>query len=190
MKADLTIHDYRPEWPAEYRQIAVVLAEALGNLALRIDHIGSTSVPGLAAKDVIDIQITVAELDGKAIRPRLEAAGFRWLEGYVDHEPPGMRLDPAELQKLYAREAPGDRRANVHIRAAGRFNQRYALLFRDYLRAHPEVAAAYAEVKRSLSRIAGKNVEAYYDVKDPVIDVLMSGANAWADATGWEPADY
>jgi GrpB-like predicted nucleotidyltransferase (UPF0157 family) len=186
---DLTIHDYRPEWPAEYRQIAVVLAEALGDLALRIDHIGSTAVPGLAAKDIIDIQVTVAELDEAAIRPRLEAAGFRWLEGYVDHQPPGMDLDPAELQKLYAREAPGERGTNVHIRAAGRLNQRYALLFRDYLCAHPQAVAAYEEVKRSLSRIVGGDVEAYYDVKDPIIDIILAGARAWAKTTGWEPAE-
>jgi GrpB-like predicted nucleotidyltransferase (UPF0157 family) len=156
-------------------------------VALRIDHIGSTSIPGLAAKDIIDIQVTVAELDEGLIRPMIVGAGFEWLEGYRDHEPPGMSLDAAELEKLFARAPANQRRANIHIRAAGRFNQRYPLLFRDYCREHPLVAAAYGEVKRALTRLVDGDVDAYYDIKDPVIDILMSGANEWAAATGWEP---
>lgn len=187
MAGYLTIHDPDPTWPAQFLEVEGRLAAALGALAVRIDHIGSTAVPGLAAKDIIDIQVTVAELDEPGLRQRIESAGFVWREGYRDHEPPGMRLDPEELDKRYAQSAPGERPANIHIRAAGRFNQRYALLFRDYCRANPLVAAAYGTVKRHLADLAGDDVEAYYDVKDPVIDILMAGANAWAEATAWDP---
>lgn len=185
MSEYLTIHDYRDEWPAEFEVIAAGIREVVGDAALRIDHIGSTSVPGLGAKDVIDVQVTVAELDEAVLRGPLEAAGYVWLDGYSDHRPPGMNLAPSQLEKFMVKERPGERRANIHIRAEGRFNQKYPLVFRDYLRVHPRSAAAYAEVKRQLARIADGDVEKYYDVKDPVMDIIMDAAWPWAAGTGW-----
>jgi len=72
----ITIVPYNPAWPAEFRAIAAGLRQALGELALRIDHIGSTAVPGLRAKDIVDIQITVRSLDPE-IERRLAAPGYR-----------------------------------------------------------------------------------------------------------------
>lgn len=83
----------------------------------------------------------------------------------------------AELEKRFFNEPPDERRANIHVRAHGRFNQRYVLLCRDYLRSRPLAARAYGEMKRALGRIVAGDAEAYYDVKDPVFDVLMAGAN-------------
>lgn len=183
------IYDYRPEWPDEFAVIAAELIDVLGETALCIDHIGSTSVPGLAAKDVIDVQITVVELDEAALRRPLEGAGFVWLDGYRDHEPPGMALEPQQLEKFLVNERSGERRANIHIRAAGRFNQQYPLLFRDYLRKHPRSADAYAEVKRRLAHIADGDAEKYYDVKDPVMDIIMDAAWPWAAGTGWRAGE-
>jgi GrpB-like predicted nucleotidyltransferase (UPF0157 family) len=79
----------------------------------------------------------------------------------------------------------------VHVREAGRLNQRYALLCRDYLRAAPAAAAAYAAVKRTLAAQFPDDRETYADVKDPVFDVLMAAAEPWALASGWTigPAD-
>ncbi|HET8851853.1 MAG TPA: GrpB family protein [Ktedonobacteraceae bacterium] len=67
MKKLIVISPYDPQWPLEFRQLGMPLRAVLGDLALRVDHIGSTSVPGLAAKDVIDVQITVAALDKRAL---------------------------------------------------------------------------------------------------------------------------
>ena len=86
-----------------------------------------------------------------------------------------------------AKAAQGDRNANIHIRVAGRFNQRYALLCRDYLRSSPAAARAYAEVKRNLAALFPEDAAAYYGVKDPVFDVIMAGAEAWSDSIGWKP---
>jgi len=184
----IEIVDHRGSWPAEFATIAARLREALGERALRIDHIGSTSVPGLAAKDVIDIQVTVAALEDETLRPLLEAAGFRWLDDLRhDHLPPGLDLDPAELEKRMVVAGSGERRVNVHLRVEGRFNHRYALLFRDYLRAHPEAAAALAEVKRALAEHFPEDADAYYAVKDPVNDVILAAAREWAAATDWTP---
>ena len=94
-----------------------------------------------------------------------------------------MRLAEVELEKRYFRGV--GRRVHLHVREQGRFNQRYALICRDYLRCHPLAADAYLQVKRQLARHFLDDVGAYYDVKDPVFDVLMAGAFDWAEAGGW-----
>src|SRR4029079_1192646 len=77
------------------------------------------------------------------------------------------------------------RPTNVHVRVAGRPNQRYALLFRDYLRVHPAAAAGYADLKRQLAAYHPDDIQAYVNIKDPVCDVIMSAAEEWAARTGW-----
>lgn len=185
--AMIQIVDYRATWPEEFAVIGAALRETLGPVALAIHHIGSTSVPGLEAKDVIDIQVTVERLDAFE---NLESAGFWEKTGIVgDHCPPGMTMPPQELAKrLFGNDgvAFGGRRIHLHVREEGRFNQRYPLLCRDYLRAHPFAAQAYVEIKRQLARYFPGDVDAYYAIKDPVFDVLMEGAREWAERTGWK----
>ncbi len=175
---------YDERWPQEFRGIGVPLREAMGELALRVDHIGSTAVPGLAAKDLIDVQVTVASLDAVALAEALAPLGYTLLEGFNrDHVPPGQDDRPEEWSKLMFRPPLG--RTNLHVRQAGRSNQRYALLFRDYLRADPQAAGAYGQIKVALARLHPNDVEAYYDVKDPVCDIIMAAAERWASATGY-----
>jgi GrpB-like predicted nucleotidyltransferase (UPF0157 family) len=177
---------YKPAWPAEFREIAARLRQALGPLALRLDHIGSTSVPGLAAKDVIDVQITVAALNDDVVAA-MQTAGYTLAEGtWRDHCPPTLTELAADWEKFYFRPPAGQRRTNTHMRVAGRANQRYALLFRDYLRAHPATASAYAELKRRLAANLA-DPQTYPDVKDPAVDLIYFAAEAWAAATGWQP---
>lgn len=193
----IVIVPYDCRWPEEFRRTETALHEALGSLALRIDHIGSTAVPGLAAKDIIDVQITVAALDAGAIATALAPLGYTLLE-YItgDHMPPGRTDPPEEWRKLMFRPPAEQRRTNLHVRQAGRANQRYALLFRDYLRADPAAAAAYAQVKTALARLHPEDLDAYYDVKDPVCDLIMGAAVRWAavrDSSGpgggaWAPS--
>lgn len=184
----IEIMPYDQQWPEEFQRIREPLREALGELALRIDHIGSTSVPGLAAKDVIDVQVTVAKLDAVAIASALKPLGYTLRADVTDdHVPPGRNDPPEEWQKLYFRAPEGQRRTHLHVRQVGRANQRYALLFRDYLRADPHVAQAYAQIKLALARLHPEDVEAYYDVKDPACDLIMAAAERWAVQTGYEP---
>jgi GrpB-like predicted nucleotidyltransferase (UPF0157 family) len=177
---------YKDSWPAEFQEIASVMRRGLGRLALRIDHIGSTAVPGLAAKDVIDIQITVAALDDRVILA-MTALGYTQPEGiWRDHCPPTVEGAETEWHKLLFRPPPGQRRTNTHVRMEGRANQRYALLFRDYLRAHPATTSAYAELKRRLAQHLA-DPQTYPEVKDPAVDLIYFAAEAWAEATGWRP---
>lgn len=175
----ITIVAYDERWPEEFRRIAEALKASLGALALRVDHIGSTSVPGLSAKDVIDVQITVRQLD-QAIAGILARAGLvQRPHSGSDHVPPGCADNPELWRKFLFVSAAGDRRAHIHVRKAGMPNQRYALLFRDYLRAHPAAAMAYAELKRRLAARLREPGD-YAEVKDPAVDLIYFAAEAWA----------
>jgi len=181
---------YQAEWGREFAAIGQALRGALGDLALRIDHIGSTAVPGLAAKDIIDIQITVASLHPvEPFDAALAMIGFsRRPDVTGDHRPPGDTTSPdSDWAKYLGKPPDGQRLTNVHVRVAGAANQRYALLFRDYLRAHPRSAAAYAETKRRLAHYLPDNRHAYVTIKDPVCDLIIAAAEAWATTTNWQP---
>ena len=151
---------------------------ALGPVALRIDHIGSTSVPGLVAKPVIDIQISVADFEPlDAYRLPLERLGYIF------------RADNPERTKRYFREAPGKPRVHIHVRRSGSFSEQFALLFRDYVRTHPDIASQYAQLKIRLaqqySRVEDRH--AYTEAKSPFIWRVMAQADEWAQQIGWIP---
>jgi GrpB-like predicted nucleotidyltransferase (UPF0157 family) len=175
-------------WPDEFTAIAHKLRTCLGPVALRIDHIGSTSVPGLPAKDVIDVQVTVDTLDLDVLAPGFSQAdyGHRSDIRLYDHRPPGFEGPDEDWAKLLFTPLPDQRTAHVHVRLAGRPNQRYALLFRDYLRTHPAAAAAYAELKRRLANL-GIDRHTYAHTKDPACDLIMVAAEEWALQIGWQP---
>ena len=179
---------YDENWPKEFRRVGEKVRVAMGAMAVRLDHIGSTAVPGLAAKDVIDMQVTVAVLDAGALVPMLAPLGYTLLEGISgDHVPPGRDDPPEEWRKYTFRGPAGQRRTNLHVRQAGRANQRYPLLFRDYLRAEPRAAGAYGQIKVALARLHPDDAKAYYDVRDPVCDIIVAAAELWASATQYSP---
>jgi GrpB-like predicted nucleotidyltransferase (UPF0157 family) len=182
----IDIVDYCPNWNLEFQKVAGLVRAGLGNTALRIDHIGSTSVPHLCAKDVIDLQITVAKLDA-SVAGRLSELGFvQHPEINGDHIPPGYGGPRSDWEKFFFVRPNGQRRTNIHVRQSGRPNQRYALLFRDYLVAHPLAAVAYGELKRRLAALVDSE-DAYADVKDPAVDLIYLAAEAWALRSRWQP---
>jgi GrpB-like predicted nucleotidyltransferase (UPF0157 family) len=182
------IRPYDPGWPDAFATIGGRLRAVLGSSAIRIDHIGSSSVPALDAKDVIDIQVSVAsEASWDEVSSLLEADGWRPPDGvWRDHVPPGAVEDDTEWAKRFFFEPAGERRVNLHVRVMGRANQRYPLLFRDHLRAHPDSARAYAILKRDLADQV-HDLERYTDVKDAACDLIYFAAEEWAAVTGWEP---
>jgi GrpB-like predicted nucleotidyltransferase (UPF0157 family) len=105
---------YDPAWTARFAELGRDLRAGLGEVALRIDHIGSTAVPGLAAKPIIDIQVSVADFEPlAAYRLPLEQLGYVY------------RADNPERTKRYFREPPGRRRTHVHVRRAGSFSEQW-----------------------------------------------------------------
>lgn len=170
------IADYDPDWPHLFHARANRIRVTLQDVALRIDHIGSTSVPGLAAKPIIDIQISVATFEPlDAFRRPLEGLGYIFRDANTDRT------------KRYFREAPCERREHVHVRRAGSWGEQFALLFRDYLRAHPEEAVQYAQTKRQLARLHRDDGHGYTDAKGPYIWDIIRRANDWSQDVGWEP---
>jgi GrpB-like predicted nucleotidyltransferase (UPF0157 family) len=180
----IRIQEYDQSWPEVFERIRASLATILGPLALRIDHIGSTSVPGMAAKEVIYVQITVEAVTAE-VTERLIDAGYRHKPHVTHHHvPAGADADPELWRKLFFIQPDGERRVNLHVRAAGRPNQRYPLLFRDYLRAHPDAAKTIARIKRELAARFPHDIGAYYAVKDPVYDLIWRAAQAWESGEG------
>lgn len=166
---------YDPAWPERFAEVAARLAGALGPAAARIDHVGSTAVPGLPAKPIVDVQISVPDVeDEQAYVPSIESQGFelRWIE-------PGHRYlrPPPELPRLW----------QIHVCQVGSEWERVHLLFRDYLRAHPTAASDYAALKRRLARAHRRDPIAYNDAKSPFIEDTLLFANAWAASSGWQP---
>jgi dephospho-CoA kinase len=178
---EVTIVDYQPRWPAEFACIAAQLRTALGSTAVAIDHVGSTSVPGLAAKDCIDIQVRVVAVDEQSAMALLTPIGFRrrpepWNQSECS--------SGVTCSKLVFAPPIGARRCNVHIRRQDAPNARYALLFSDYLRADDIAREAWGEFKKRLATSV-RDLSHYGRIKAPATEVLMQAAERWVVATGW-----
>ncbi|MEM7032032.1 MAG: GrpB family protein [Chloroflexota bacterium] len=181
MPDKLFIVPYDVTWPNQFISLAKLLRETLGGVALRIDHIGSTAVPNLAAKDIVDIQISVASFDPIAhIQQPMERLGYVF------------RANNDDLTKRYFREAPDTKRTHIHVRKIGSWSQQFALLFRDYLREHPDDADQYAQLKIRLAAELADRRQDYVDAKSPLIWEIMQKASRWSQRIGWEPgpSDY
>jgi GrpB-like predicted nucleotidyltransferase (UPF0157 family) len=161
--------DYTDDWPARAASLIAALRDQLGARAERIEHIGSTAIPGMAAKDVLDLQVSVTSLEdaaGEFDQP-LGSLGFRRTPYERDHVPAGWQDDQQRwVKRLWARRGHPGGDVNLHVRLGGSPNERLALLFRDWFRAHPEAVPAYATFKRSLAA-AVPDIATYSDTKDP-----------------------
>ncbi|MDF2680145.1 MAG: hypothetical protein K0R47_1335 [Brevibacillus sp.] len=174
MREAIIVVPYEEEWPYLFQEMGRRLRNTLGELAVRIDHIGSTSVPGLAAKPVIDIQISVFSFEPMdQLVERMREAGFLYRE------------DNPDLSKRYFRELPGHLRTHVHVRRVGSWSEQISLLFRDYLRAHPEACMEYAALKYRLAEDHRENRNQYADAKSPFIWRVLQEAHEWSQVTGW-----
>ena len=181
-----------PDWPAAADRLIARIRHALrSRLAGEADvtHIGSTSVPGLPAKDVIDLMLAVRTLDeADALSETLGQAGFPRRTGeWVDN----ARGVPGETwpKRLHSSADPG-RAVNLHVRVAGSPGWRYALLMRDHLRAVPAARDGYAAAKRAWAA-EHPDLGAYAEAKEPWFDAEADAAQEWAGQTGWvaEKAD-
>jgi dephospho-CoA kinase len=172
---------YDPSWPTQARRIVARIQTACGPRALRVDHIGSTAVPGLDAKDVIDIQLTVESLGvADELVDTLADIGYPRIE-HITSDVPKSGDDALWRKRIHASADPG-RPANVHVRVDGWPNQRFALLFADWLRANPDVRSEYLAVKRDALATPD-----YVAAKEPWFAQAYLRAWAWAAATGWRP---
>lgn len=185
------LEPHREEWAQQAARIAARLTAAAPELILAVDHIGSTSVPGLAAKDVIDLQVAVPDLHAAdSAAPLLAAAGFPLVPGAGSDTPKPTDPDPGQWQKRFHANADPGRPVNLHVRAAGSPGWRYALMFRDWLRDDDAARSLYETHKAAVARaFAGSgSTSQYAEAKEPwFTDVAWPRMTAWAQATGWAP---
>jgi dephospho-CoA kinase len=190
---------HNPSWPEQARRIVARLNTACGHHAVRIDHVGSTAVEELDAKDAIDIQVTVASLDvADELGEALRGAGYLRMPITADVSKPDSRSTVAEFdhtddealwhKRIHASADPG-RPTYVHLRVDGWPNQQFALLFVDWLAANPDAREDYLAVKREAERATtpDSGIETYVAAKEPWFLDAYCLAWAWADASDWRP---
>jgi GrpB-like predicted nucleotidyltransferase (UPF0157 family) len=165
---------YDPEWPLRFEARRQRLSKVMRPRPIRIDHVGSTAIPGLAAKPVVDIQISVEDIrDESAYVPPIESIGVQFRSRDNEHR--------------YFRPSSGQLRdVHVHVCNSGSQWERRHLLFRDYLRNSEEAKGLYLRVKLEAARLWTYDRIAYTDAKTAVIDQLMTEAEVWARQTRWQ----
>jgi len=171
---------YDETWPAQAERIGARIKAAAGTG--RLEHIGSTSVPGLAAKDVLDFQLGVESMQvADELADRLAEAGFPLLPGLDEDTPKPADADPELWRKrLHASADPG-RRAHLHIRVDGGPAWTWALDFRDWLRANPDALEEYQELKLRLSGEFAHEATGftYGDAKEPWVSSVAPRIEEW-----------
>lgn len=183
-----------PDWPRQASSLAERLKAAAPEDVLAVDHIGSTAVPGLDAKDVLDLQLAVADLAAAdRIAPLLAAAGFPPWPGILMDSPLPARTDPAAWSKRLHGNADPARPVNLHVRVAGSPGWRFALCFRDWLRAEPAARQEYAAEKRRVAALHASDAttSGYAEGKEAWFrDIAAPGMERWAESSGWQPPSY
>jgi GrpB-like predicted nucleotidyltransferase (UPF0157 family) len=159
----------------EIRLVENLISDSLEGVAVRIDHVGSTSVPGLAAKPIVDVQVSVADLsDEQRYVPQLERLGVQ-LRSRDD------------LHRFFRPFAERPRDVHVHVCQVKSRWEREHLLFRDYMRVNRVASEVYVKAKREASRVWGDDRWAYADAKSEVILKLLDEAERWALDVNWRP---
>jgi GrpB-like predicted nucleotidyltransferase (UPF0157 family) len=165
-KREIRIADYDQAWPAMYEAHRGIIATALGDTAVRIEHIGSTSVPGLAAKPIIDILVAVKDsADESCYRPQLEAAGYE------------LRVREPDWNQHRMFRTP-QRNVHLHVYSAGCAEIERNLSFRDRLRTNVDDRQRYEKIKRVLAQADWPDMNAYADAKTDVIESILLAARA------------
>ena len=173
----IVVRDYDPAWSAMFEQERTVLHSALGSRVIAIEHVGSTAVPGLAAKPIIDLMVGVrglTEARSCCVEP-LQALGYTYLPEYESWL-------PGEL--FFRKGIPGPWTHHVHMMEPSNPHWEELVVFRDYLRSHPEVAGAYGHLKKALALAFGEDIAGFRNAKHPFVQQVMAKARAAHSSRG------
>ncbi len=164
-----TIVPYDPNWPKSFEKIREAVETVFGNIAERIEHVGSSAIPGMAGKPTIDILVVVKDVAAvDRLNSKMAELGYVALGEYVA---PGGRL--------FTLEENGDRVVNIHCFQSDHQKTRRFLSLRDYLRSHPEESKAYSELKLDLYRRYSSDYGTYRKEKDAYMKDLDDRAEKW-----------
>ena len=162
LNAQIYLAPYDTTWPAQYEGEAAKIRAALGDAALVLEHVGSTVIPGLSAKPIIDIVLAVADSgDEAAYVPALTAQGYRL----------HLREPDWEQHRVMKGDWP---LVNLHVFTVGSPEIARMVAFRDRCRTHPEELALYAETKRALASQVWRHVQHYANAKGEVVEAIIA----------------
>jgi len=178
----VSVLPYQASWASQATQLIGEL-ERLVPGAVAVEHIGSTSIPGMAAKPCIDLMIVVSDLQHSSVEPSLAGAGFRRRPEPCNNNEPAEGRD---WPKMVFAPPVGGPNCNIHVRVDGAATTRLARLFRDYLIANPDKVAIWSDFKRAVADVA-PDLASYGQIKAPAWALLMECANEWAKETGYPP---
>jgi len=168
-REEIELVPHIPEWEALFKKEAERLSSVLGDTLLQIHHIGSTAIPGILAKPIVDILPTVKDIHAvDRLTPSLEALGY---EAKGEFGMPGRRY--------FIKSQDGKRLFNVHIFEEGHPDVERHLRFRDYMRSHPEDAAAYSDLKKELVKQSSDDMERYCWGKEDFVKAIEVRAFLW-----------
>jgi len=169
LKKPITLVDYDPRWPLWYAEEQSHLLVALYPLKVTLEHIGSTAVPGLAAKPILDI--SAALMNREAINEHKDALR---LLGYEE-----VPINPVFERRLFCKGGYNEGTHHLHVTTIGTVVWAEPILLRDYLRAHPALATAYAQVKREAAAQHQHDLNGYHDQKSAFVTNLIEQARRW-----------
>jgi GrpB-like predicted nucleotidyltransferase (UPF0157 family) len=167
----IVVREYDPTWPQQFDQERERLSAALGSTAMVIEHIGSTAVPGLAAKPIIDVLIGVRSLaQARSVCVgSLQKLGYTYMAEYETWLPHEM---------LFRKAVSGPWTHHVHVMEESSPRWDELVLIRDYLRRQPEITRAYGDLKRALALVFGDDIAGFRNAKRPFLEALMVKARA------------
>jgi GrpB-like predicted nucleotidyltransferase (UPF0157 family) len=178
MSDSIIIVTYDANWSNLFLHLGKSIRDVLGDIAIRIDHIGSTSIVNMPAKPIIDVQVSVKDFSQvNWIEQQMNTIGFRYMKNNEDKS------------QCYFREMAGNKRTHIHIRKTGGWDEVFNLLFRDYLRCHPQDCLLYERKKYELSQIYKDERWNYTEGKSKVIWEIMQKAHRWSQQVAWYPGE-
>lgn len=171
---NVSIVEYRPQWRKMFEEERQLLQAVLGEVPAKVEHIGSTSIEGLAAKPIIDIMIGLPDFSVvERLVPRMETLGYEYIQKYEDEMP---------FRRYFVKNLNWIRTHQIHmVEINSEFWERH-LLFRDYLRHNPEIASKYAVLKKQLAEREWGDVNEYADAKSAFIRCVENKAKEQATA--------
>jgi len=172
-KREYSIQEYDPKWVEKFETIKSALKKVFGNKALRIEHIGSTSIPGMKAKPLIDVLVVVQDIHHLEIeREAMITSGYQWAKDYIA---PGTYI-------FYQTGLGNSKIENIHVTQPDSYKVKQFLAKRDYFRAFPQKAKEYSDLKEMLNKQFPGDYVAYREGKKPFLEGIEEEAYQWYDA--------